>query len=58
MTPIDKAWRVINSCKTPEQARSALRWLELFAEQYPDADVGPLRKELMMLFGLDNNERI
>lgn len=47
---LDKAWRVINSCETPKQARGALRYLELLAERYPDLDVGPLRRELQTLF--------
>lgn len=49
---INKAWRVINSCQTPKQARGALRYLELLADQHPDLDVLPLRRELITLFDL------
>ena len=49
---ITKAWRVINSCQTPKQARGALRYLELLADQHPDLDVLPLRRELITLFDL------
>lgn len=47
---IQKAWRVINSCQTPKQARGALRYLELLAARHPDLDVLPLRRELQTLF--------
>jgi hypothetical protein len=47
---INKAWRVINSCQTPKQARGALRYIELMAEQHPDLDLSGLRKELHALF--------
>ena len=50
---LDKAWRVINSCETPKQARGALRYLELLAERYPDLDVSPLRRELQTLFEIN-----
>lgn len=50
---ITKAWRVINSCETPKQARGALRYLDLLASQYPDLDVLPLRRELVTLFELE-----
>jgi len=49
---VQKAWRVINSCQTPKQARGALRYLELLADQHPDIDVLPLRKEIFTLFEL------
>jgi hypothetical protein len=49
---INKAWRVINSCQTPKQARGALRYLELLADQHPNIDVLPLRRELVTLFDL------
>ncbi len=49
---IQKAWRVINSCQTPKQARGALRYLELLADQHPNIDVLPLRRELVTLFDL------
>ena len=49
---INKAWRVINSCQTPKQARGALRYLELLAACHPDLDVLPLRRELVTLFDL------
>lgn len=49
---INKAWRVINSCQTTKQARAALRYLELLADQNPDLDVLPLRRELITLFDL------
>ena len=49
---LTKAWRVINSCQTPKQARGALRYLELLADQHPDLDVLPLRRELITLFDL------
>jgi hypothetical protein len=49
---INKAWRVINSCQTHKQARGALRYLELLADQHPDIDVLPLRRELVTLFDL------
>ena len=47
---IKKAWRVINSCETPKQARGALKYLDLLAEAHPTVDVGPLRRELVTLF--------
>jgi len=47
---IEKAWRIINSCHTPEQAKNAMRWIELLGEQYPQIDVGPLKRELRLLF--------
>jgi hypothetical protein len=49
---IAKAWKVINSCQTPRQARGALRYLELLAARHPDLDVLPLRRELVTLFDL------
>jgi hypothetical protein len=49
---INKAWKVINSCQTPKQARGALRYLELLADRHPDIDVLPLRKEIFTLFEL------
>jgi hypothetical protein len=49
---INKAWRVINSCQTHKQARGALRYLELLADQHPNIDVLPLRRELVTLFDL------
>ena len=49
---IQKAWKVINSCQTHKQARGALRYLELLADQHPDLDVLPLRRELVTLFDL------
>jgi hypothetical protein len=47
---IQKAWRVINSCQTPKQARGALRYIELMAAQHPDLDLSGLRRELHTLF--------
>ena len=47
---IAKAWRVINSCQTPRQAKGALVYLDLLADRYPDLDVSPLRRELQTLF--------
>ena len=47
---IKKAWAVINSCETPKQARGAIRYLDLLAEQYPELDLSPLRRELNLLF--------
>lgn len=56
MTPeelLAKAQRVIESCKTVEQAESAMRYLELLSEQYPLLDgIFELRKELITLFEL------
>jgi hypothetical protein len=49
---VQKAWRVINSCQTHKQARGALRYLELLADQHPNIDVLPLRRELVTLFDL------
>ena len=45
-----KAWRVINSCQTPRQARGAMIYLDLMAEQYPQMDILPLKRELELLF--------
>lgn len=45
-----KAWKVVNSCQTPKQAEIAMKYLQLLAETHPDLDVGPLRKELAVLF--------
>lgn len=47
---IKKAWAVINSCETPKQARGAIRYLDLLAEQHPELDLSPLRRELNLLF--------
>lgn len=50
---LDKARRVIESCRTLEQAEGAMRYLELLSEQYPALDgVFELRKELITLFEL------
>ena len=49
---IDKAWKVVNSCKTVGQAGVALRYLSLMAETYPEVDVSPLVRELRTLFDL------
>lgn len=49
---LKKAWAVINSCESPNQAQIALRYLELLAEAYPEVDVSPLRKELLQLFDM------
>ena len=45
-----KAWRVINSCQTPRQARGAMIYLDLLEDRYPDLDVSHLRRELRVLF--------
>lgn len=45
-----KAWRVINSCQTPRQARGAMIYLDLLEDRYPDLDVSHLRRELRILF--------
>ena len=45
-----KAWRVINSCQTPRQARGAMVYLDLLEDRYPDLDVSHLRRELRILF--------
>lgn len=49
---MEKAWRLVNSCETPKQARGAIKYLELLAAAYPEIDVSPLRKELITLFEL------
>lgn len=49
---LKKAWAVINSCESPNQAQIAMRYLELLAEAYPEMDVSPLRKELRQLFDM------
>lgn len=46
----DKAWRVIHSCNTREQARNAMIYLDLMAQQYPQMDILPMKKELKTLF--------
>jgi hypothetical protein len=46
----DKAWRVVHSCKTPEQARLAMIYIDLMGEQYPQMDILPMKKELRTLF--------
>lgn len=51
MNLIEKAWKVTNSCETPRQAESALRYLRLLAERH-DVDVVPMRRELVALFDL------
>lgn len=53
---IKKAWAVINSCESPNQAKIAMRYLELLAEAYPDLDVSALRKELRQLFDIKEDE--
>lgn len=45
-----KAWRVINSCQTPRQAKGAMVYLDLLEDRYPDLDVSHLRRELRILF--------
>lgn len=45
-----KAWRVINSCQTPRQAKGAMVYLDLLEDRYPDLDVSAMRRELRMLF--------
>jgi hypothetical protein len=45
-----KAWRVINSCQTPRQARGAMVYLDLLEDRYPDIDVSAMRRELRILF--------
>lgn len=53
MNPLlKKAWAIINSCETPNQARVALRYIELLSEAYPELDLSPLRRELVTLFEL------
>ena len=47
---LTKAWRVINSCETPKQARAALRYVELLANQHPELDCSGLRREIYTLF--------
>lgn len=47
---LEKAWRVINSCQTPNHARAAMRYLQLLAISHPELDVYPLRRELAILF--------
>ena len=47
---IEKAWRVINSCQTPRQAKGAMVYLDLLEDRYPDLDVSAMRRELRMLF--------
>lgn len=46
----DKAWRVIQSCKTPEHAKAAMRWLDLLGRRHPEVEVWPLKRELELLF--------
>jgi len=45
-----KAWRVVHSCKTIEQAKLAMVYLGLMAEQYPQMDILPMKNELKTLF--------
>lgn len=53
MNPLlKKAWAIINSCETPNQARVALRYIELLSEAYPELDLSQLRRELVTLFEL------
>lgn len=47
---IQKAWRVAHSCKTAEQAKFAMIYLDLMAEQYPQMDISPMKAELRTLF--------
>ena len=49
----DKAWRVVHSCKTPEQARLAMIYIDLMGEQYPQMDILPMKNELRTLFDGD-----
>ena len=49
---LNKAWKVVNSCQTPRQARTAICYLNLLAEKYPELDIGPLKRELITLFEL------
>lgn len=48
---IDKAWAVVNSCETPQQAASALRYLKLLADRH-NVDISDMRRELVALFDL------
>jgi hypothetical protein len=47
---ISKAWRVINSCQTPRQAKGAMVYLNLLEDRYPNIDVSAMRRELRVLF--------
>lgn len=47
---VQKAWRVAHSCKTVEQARLAMIYLDLMAEQYRQMDISPMKAELKILF--------
>ena len=46
----DKAWRVVHSCKTPEQARLAMIYINLMGEKYHHINVLPMKNELKTLF--------
>lgn len=47
---LQKAWLVVESCQTPEHARSAMRWLDLVERADPEINTQPLRQELQTLF--------
>ena len=47
---LNKAWRVINSCQTPRQAKGAMVYLDLLEDRYPALDGSAVRRELRILF--------
>ena len=49
----DKAWRVVHSCNTIEQARLAMIYINLMGEKYHHINVLPMKNELKTLFDGD-----
>lgn len=53
MAVIDKAWRVIYSCKTVEHADAARKYLQLVSQAHPGIDISAMVKELNTLFDME-----
>ena len=50
---IQKAWLIVESCKTPEHAQMAVKWLDLVDRADSTIDTNPHRQELQTLFDPD-----
>lgn len=50
MNLTDKAWRIVASCQTPEQAKVARQWLDLAIQADPTLDPSGMIQELELRF--------
>lgn len=50
MNLTDKAWRIVASCQTPEQAKVARQWLSLAIQADPTLDPSGMIQELELRF--------